>query len=52
MPAMRGGKRLGVSNAKGSLSGEHNDGLVRGPWFEQMYGKRSRGTIPRDQKYI
>lgn len=23
----------------GSLSGEHNDGLVRGPWLEQMYGK-------------
>lgn len=24
----------------GSLSGEHNDGLVRGPWLEEMYGKR------------
>jgi FAD/FMN-containing dehydrogenase len=23
----------------GSLSGEHNDGLVRGPWLERMYGK-------------
>lgn len=23
----------------GSLSGEHNDGLIRGPWLEQMYGK-------------
>lgn len=22
----------------GSLSGEHNDGLVRGPWLDQMYG--------------
>lgn len=22
----------------GSLSGEHNDGLIRGPWLEQMYG--------------
>lgn len=22
----------------GSLSGEHNDGLVRGPWLERMYG--------------
>ena len=22
----------------GSLSGEHNDGLSRGPWLEQMYG--------------
>lgn len=24
----------------GSLSGEHNDGLVRGPWLEEMYGKQ------------
>jgi len=24
----------------GSLSGEHNDGLIRGPWLEQMYGKK------------
>ncbi|MDB5161194.1 MAG: putative oxidoreductase, partial [Candidatus Saccharibacteria bacterium] len=23
----------------GSLSGEHNDGMIRGPWLEQMYGK-------------
>jgi FAD/FMN-containing dehydrogenase len=23
----------------GSISGEHNDGLVRGPYLEQMYGK-------------
>lgn len=22
----------------GSLSGEHNDGMVRGPWLERMYG--------------
>jgi len=28
-----------VLKYKGSLSGEHNDGLVRGPWLEQMYGK-------------
>lgn len=24
----------------GSLSGEHNDGLVRGPWLRQMYSPR------------
>ncbi|HSX05831.1 MAG TPA: FAD-binding oxidoreductase [Candidatus Saccharimonadales bacterium] len=24
---------------KGSLSGEHNDGLVRGPWLEAQFGK-------------
>jgi FAD/FMN-containing dehydrogenase len=23
----------------GSLSGEHNDGLVRGPWLSEMYGE-------------
>lgn len=24
----------------GSLSGEHNDGLVRGPWLEQQFGEQ------------
>lgn len=24
----------------GSLSGEHNDGMIRGPWLEDMYGKQ------------
>ncbi len=23
----------------GSISGEHNDGMIRGPWLETMYGK-------------
>lgn len=23
----------------GSISGEHNDGMIRGPWLEKMYGK-------------
>jgi len=27
----------------GSLSGEHNDGLIRGPWLEQMYGAEMVG---------
>ncbi|MBI3624237.1 hypothetical protein HY218_01245 [Candidatus Saccharibacteria bacterium] len=27
-----------VMKYKGSLSGEHNDGMIRGPWLEQMYG--------------
>lgn len=27
-----------VLSYKGSLSGEHNDGLVRGPFLEEMYG--------------
>jgi len=37
-PAMKEVNNL-VLEYKGSLSGEHNDGLVRGPWLEQMYGK-------------
>ncbi|MBX4205435.1 MAG: FAD-binding oxidoreductase [Candidatus Doudnabacteria bacterium] len=28
-----------VLEYKGSLSGEHNDGLVRGPYLEKMYGE-------------
>lgn len=37
-PAMREVNNL-VLEYKGSLSGEHNDGLVRGPWLEAQYGK-------------
>lgn len=36
-PAMKEVDNL-VLKYKGSLSGEHNDGLVRGPWLKQMYG--------------
>lgn len=38
LPAMKEVNRL-VLKYRGSLSGEHNDGLVRGPWLEEMYGK-------------
>ncbi len=38
LPAMKEVNEL-VLKYKGSLSGEHNDGLVRGPWLTQMYGK-------------
>lgn len=38
LPAMKEVNRL-VLKYGGSLSGEHNDGLVRGPWLEEMYGK-------------
>lgn len=38
LPAMTEVNQL-VLEYKGSLSGEHNDGLVRGPWLEKMYGK-------------
>lgn len=29
----------------GSISGEHNDGMVRGPWLEQMYGSTVLGYM-------
>lgn len=34
-----------VLAAGGSISGEHNDGLVRGPWLERMYGERVFGHM-------
>jgi len=37
LPAMKEVDTL-VLKYKGSLSGEHNDGLVRGPWLKDMYG--------------
>jgi len=40
-----------VLKYKGSLSGEHNDGLVRGPWLEQMYGKEVLGLF-KQAKHI
>lgn len=50
LPAMREVNEL-VLKYHGSLSGEHNDGLVRGPWLEQMYGKKVTGLF-RDTKNI
>jgi FAD/FMN-containing dehydrogenase len=38
LPAMKEVDEL-VLRYHGSLSGEHNDGLVRGPWLEQQFGK-------------
>lgn len=38
-PSMKEVNEL-ILSYKGSLSGEHNDGLVRGPWLEEMYGKK------------
>jgi FAD/FMN-containing dehydrogenase len=37
LPAMKAVNNL-VLHYHGSLSGEHNDGLVRGPWLKMMYG--------------
>ena len=36
-PAMKEVNTL-VLEHSGSLSGEHNDGMIRGPWLETMYG--------------
>jgi FAD/FMN-containing dehydrogenase len=36
-PAMKEVNEL-ILKYGGSLSGEHNDGMIRGPWLTQMYG--------------
>lgn len=50
LPAMKAVNKL-VLKYGGSLSGEHNDGLVRGPWLEQMYGPKML-KIFREAKQI
>ncbi len=42
LPAMKEVDDL-VLHYKGSLSGEHNDGLVRGPWLKQQFGAEVLG---------
>jgi len=44
LPAMKEVNNL-VLKYHGSLSGEHNDGLIRGPWLERMYGKQVLGLF-------
>ncbi|MNQ84330.1 putative FAD-linked oxidoreductase [compost metagenome] len=43
-PAMKEVNTL-VIQYGGSVSGEHNDGMVRGPWLEQMYGPTVLGYM-------
>ena len=43
-PAMKEVNEL-IIKYKGSLSGEHNDGLIRGPWLEQMYSPSVLGYM-------
>jgi FAD/FMN-containing dehydrogenase len=50
LPAMKEVNELVLSYG-GSLSGEHNDGLVRGPWLERMYGKEVLDLF-REAKHI
>jgi FAD/FMN-containing dehydrogenase len=49
-PAMKEVNEL-VLKYGGSLSGEHNDGMIRGPWLETMYGKEVTGLF-RQTKQI
>lgn len=50
LPAMKEVNEL-VLKHKGSLSGEHNDGLIRGPWLGAMYGPKML-KIFKDTKQI
>ncbi|MDQ3093887.1 MAG: FAD-binding oxidoreductase [bacterium] len=49
-PAMREINAI-VLEYEGSLSGEHNDGMIRGPWLEDMYGKEFIDIL-RNVKHI
>lgn len=49
-PAMKEVNTLVLEHG-GSLSGEHNDGMVRGPWLETMYGSEVFGYM-REVKHI
>ena len=51
LPAMKEVDNL-VLKYKGSLSGEHNDGLVRGPWLKQMYGSEVLGYFREAKKIM
>jgi FAD/FMN-containing dehydrogenase len=44
LPAMKEVNEL-VLKYHGSLSGEHNDGLVRGPWLERQFGRQIYGYM-------
>ena len=44
LPCMKEVDEL-VLRYHGSLAGEHNDGLVRGPWLEQQFGKEILGLF-------
>lgn len=48
-PAMKEINNL-VLKYHGSLSGEHNDGMIRGPWLEKMYGKETYGLFKRTKE--
>lgn len=43
-PAMKEVNNMVISYG-GSVSGEHNDGMVRGPWLKEMYGEKVLGYM-------
>ena len=43
--AQKAGQRPGAEIRRITLSGEHNDGLVRGPWLEAQFGKKVVGLF-------
>lgn len=45
-PAMREINEI-VLHYHGSLSGEHNDGMIRGPWLKDMYGEVTLGYFKK-----
>jgi len=49
-PAMKEVNTLVISYG-GSVSGEHGDGLIRGPWLEQMYSPNVLGYM-REIKHL
>lgn len=50
LPAMEEVDDL-VLHYEGSLSGEHNDGLIRGPWLKEQFGEEVFGLF-RETKQI
>jgi FAD/FMN-containing dehydrogenase len=50
LPAMKEVNTL-VLKYGGSLSGEHNDGLVRGPWLKDQFGKEMLQVF-KDAKHV
>jgi FAD/FMN-containing dehydrogenase len=48
-PAMREVNNL-VLKYHGSLTAEHNDGMIRGPWLEAMYGKEITDMFKHTKK--
>lgn len=49
LPAMKEVNELVLSYG-GSISGEHNDGMIRGPWLETMYGKEVTDLFRQTKK--